>query len=85
MATVHIPRYDELSEEQREVVARLAKREGVAADELSLSYRAKVHWPEYFDASTNELRYNFKALGALPTMTKEGIHVAVSMVNKCDF
>jgi len=47
MATVHIPKSDELPKEKREPVERLAKRKGVAADELSLSYRAKVHRPEY--------------------------------------
>jgi len=83
--TVHIPSGDELSPEQQAVLTQMARREGVTADELSMVYRTKLHWPEYFAASSDEVRYNFKALNALPEMTKQGIHVTVSMVNKCDF
>lgn len=85
MPTVHIPQTDDMSDAQREVVTTVARREGVDPDALSLVYRAKIHWPEYLEATSHEVRYDYKALRTLPDMTKEAIHVTVSMVNKCDF
>lgn len=85
MPTVHIPASGDLPPEKREALERLARRERVDPDEVGLAHRVRVHWPEYMEASANEGRYNFKALNTLPEMTKQSIHVTVSMVNKCEF
>lgn len=85
MPTVHLPPHGELPPEKREALERLARRDRVEPDELSIVHRAKLHWPEYMEVAANQGRYDFKALRTLPEMTKQGIHVTVSMVNRCHF
>ena len=82
---MHLPASGDLPPDAREALERLARRQRVEPDDLPLMYSLRAHWPEYLEVSTTEGRYNFKALSALPEMTKHGIHTAVSMVNKCEF
>lgn len=85
MPTVHLPASGDLPPDKRAALERLARRERVEPDDVSLVHRVRLHWPEYLEASTTEGRYNFKALRRLPEMTKQGIHVTVSAVNRCEF
>ena len=54
-------------------------------DQLSDIWRAQMHWPRYLEANHRQTLYGFRMQGAIPTLTKEAMHVGVSMANKCDF
>lgn len=85
MPTVHLPPSDELPPEKREALERVARRAGTVPDELALIHRTRLHWPEYIETAAEQGRHEFKGLRTLPEMTKQGIHVAVSMVNRCEY
>ena len=44
-----------------------------------------MHWPRYLEANHRQTLYGFRLQGAIPALTKEAMHAAVSMANKCDF
>ena len=85
MTTLKLPSADDLPEEDRAVVEAVARRLGAPPDQLSDIWRAQMHWPPYLEANHRQGLYGFRLLGAIPTLTKEAMHAAVSMANKCDF
>ena len=55
------------------------------ANRLSDIWRAQMHWPRYLEVNPRQGMSGFRLLGAIPTLTKEAMHAAVSMANKCEF
>lgn len=85
MPTLRFPRPEDLSPEDRAVLERLAKRRGTTFEHLSDIWLAQAHWPALAEANVNESAQAFMRLGALPELTKQAMHVGVSMANACDF
>jgi hypothetical protein len=69
----------------REALERLARRMNSEFDRISDIWRAQMHWPQYLEANHRETMYSFRVQGKLPELTKECMHGAVSMVNRCEF
>jgi alkylhydroperoxidase family enzyme len=85
LTTLRFARPDDLAEEDRATLEAVARRLGTTPDELSDIWRAQMHWPRYLEANHRQTLYGFRLQGAIPTLTKEAMHVAISMANKCDF
>ena len=85
MPTLRFPVLHELSPEDREILERLAKRRGTTVENLSEIWKAQAHWPALLEANIRESSAAFLATGLLPPLTKQAMHVAVSMSNACEF
>ncbi len=85
MPTLRFPRVDELSPEDRAVLERLAKRRGTTIDGLGEIWKAQAHWPALVETNMAESAQAFMQIGRLPALTKQAMHVAVSMANGCDY
>lgn len=85
MTTLRLPNGDELSPEDREVVEAVAKRLGTPPDEVSMIWRAQLHWPQHLEANYRQMLYSYRFQGKIPALTKEAMHAAVSMHNRCEF
>ncbi len=85
MTTLRLPRPEDLPPEDREIVENVAKRIGVAPDRMSMIWQAQAHWPDHLEANYRQMLYGFRFQGKIPTLTKEAMHVAVSMTNRCEF
>jgi hypothetical protein len=85
VTTLRLPPAGDLPDEDRAVVEAVARRLGTAPDQLSDIWRAQVHWPRYLEANHRQGMAGFRLQGAVPTLTKEAMHAAVSMANKCEF
>jgi alkylhydroperoxidase family enzyme len=85
MTTLRLPAAGDLPEEDRAVLEAVARRLGAPLDQLSDIWRAQMHWPRYLEANHRQTLYGFRLAGTIPTLTKEAMHAAVSMANKCDF
>lgn len=85
MPTLRFPRLEDLSAEDREVLERAAKRRGTTVERLSEIWKAQAHWPPLLEANIRESSAAFLGMGRLPMLTKQAMHVAVSMSNACDF
>ncbi len=85
MPTLRFVRPEDLSAEDRGVLERLAKRRGTTIEELSAIWKAQAHWPALVEANLNESVHAFMQIARLPMLTKQAMHVAVSMSNACDF
>ena len=85
MPTLRFVRSEDLNAEERAVLERLAKRRGTTIDGLSEIWKAQAHWPALVEANLNESVQAFMQIARLPMLTKQSMHVAVSMSNACDF
>lgn len=85
MPTLRFPRPGELSAADREVLERVAKRRGTSVEGLAEIWKAQAHWPALLEANIRESSAAFLGTGRLPMLTKQAMHVAVSMSNACDF
>ncbi len=85
MPTLRFVRPDDLPPEDRAVLERMAKRRGTTFDGLSEIWKAQAHWPALVEANVNEAAQAFMQIARLPMLTKQAMHVAVSMTNGCDF
>ena len=85
MPTLRFVRPEDLNAEERAVLERLAKRRGTTIDGLSEIWKAQAHWPALVEANLNESVQAFMQIARLPMLTKQAMHVAVSMSNACDF
>jgi len=83
--TLRFVRPEDLNAEERAVLERLAKRRGTTIDGLSEIWKAQAHWPALVEANLNESVQAFMQIARLPMLTKQAMHVAVSMSNACDF
>ena len=85
MTTLRLPPIAEVADEDREVLERLARRMNNDFDHVSDIWRAQMHWPQYLEANRREAMASFQFQGRLPELTKQCMHVAVSMVNRCEY
>lgn len=85
MTTLRFADTDDLPQEDRAILEAVSRRLGAPPEQLSDIWRAQMHWPRYLEANHRQTLYGFRMQGAIPTLTKEAMHVAVSMANKCDF
>lgn len=85
MTTLRLPQADELEPEARQVLVRVAKRMGMTPEQMSLIWQAQAHWPEHLEANYRQMLFGFRFQGKIPTLTKEAMHAAVSMTNRCEF
>jgi hypothetical protein len=85
MPTLRFVRPEDLNAEERAVLERIAKRRGTTIDGLSEIWKAQAHWPALVEANLNESVQAFMQIARLPMLTKQAMHVAVSMSNACDF
>ncbi len=83
--TLRFPRSEDMSAEDREVLERVAKRRGTTIEELSDIWKAQAHWPPLLEANIRESSAAFMTTGKLPVLTKQAMHVGVSMSNACDY
>jgi predicted sugar kinase len=83
--TLRFVNTEELPPEEREILERLAKRRGTTIEKLSEIWLAQAHWPALVEANINEAAQAFMQIARLPMVTKQAMHVAVSMSNGCDF
>ncbi len=85
MPTLRFVRPESLSAEDRAVLERVAKRRGTTIEKLSEIWQAQAHWPALLEANLQESVQAFQQIARLPMLTKQAMHVAVSMSNACDF
>jgi alkylhydroperoxidase family enzyme len=85
MTTLHLPMSDELAADDREIVEGIARRLGSPPDQMSPIWRAQLHWPQHLEANHRQTLYSYRFQGRIPALTKEAMHVAVSMHNRCEF
>lgn len=85
MPTLRFPLVEALAPDDRAIVERLARRIGRSVPELPDIWRAQSYWPAWMEANHQQVLYGFRLQGALPQLTKEAMHVAVSMVNRCEY
>jgi hypothetical protein len=83
--TLRFPRPEDLSPEDRAVLERVARRRGGSIEGLSEIWKAQAHWPALLEANLGESAQAFLLIARLPMLTKQAMHVAVSMANACDF
>jgi len=83
--TLRFARLEDLRPEERAILERIAKRRGTTPDRLSEIWKAQAHWPALLEANLDESVASFMYVGRLPELTKQAMHVAVSMTNGCDF
>ncbi len=74
-----------MSPEDRAILERVARRRGTTIENLSAIWQAQAHWPALVEANLQESVQAFMRIGRLPMLTKQAMHVAVSMTNACDF
>ena len=85
MTTLRLPHAQDLDPADRQVLDRVAKRMGIAPEHMSMIWQAQSHWPEHLEANYRQMLYGFRFQGKIPTLTKEAMHAAVSMTNRCEF
>lgn len=85
MPTLRFPRPEDLSTSDREILERVAKRRGTTVAGLSEIWKAQAHWPPLLEANIRESSAAFLGTGTVPVLTKQAMHVAVSMSNACEF
>ena len=84
MPTLRFRRFDEIPPEDQEHVAFLRARMR-GAPHIGGIWGAQAHWPAYLAANHKQALASYQFQGVLPQVTKEAMHVAVSMANSCDF
>lgn len=85
MTTLRLPRLEELDLGDRQVLERVAGRMGMAPEQMSMIWQAQAHWPAHLEANYRQMLFGFRFQGKIPTLTKEAMHAAVSMTNRCEF
>ena len=86
MTTLRAPRRQAFSAEDGEILERVAKRMGRSVEELLRPsiFGVQAHWPAWLEADVDHSLATYLLHGALPPLTKEAMHVAVSMTNRCE-
>ncbi len=85
MTTLRLPKTNDLAPEDSRILERVAKRMGMTVDQMSMIWQAQAYWPAHLEANYNQMLYSFRFQGQIPTLTKEAMHAAVSMTNRCEF
>ncbi len=87
MTTLYTPRLSDFSDEDLAALERIAKRMGMAPEEMLKPsiFGVQTYWPAWLEANHQQTLYSYQFQGALPKLAKEAMHVAVSMTNKCNY
>lgn len=85
MTTLRLSPTDDVSEQDRATLEAAAKRLGTTPDRLRGIWAAQLHWPRYLEANHRQALSGYMLRGGVPALTKEAMHVAVSMANKCEY
>jgi len=87
MTTLKTPRPEDFSPEDWTILERTAKRMGQKPEQLLTSsiFGVQTHWPAWLEANADQARHSYQLQGKLPRITKEAMHVAVSMTNPCTY
>lgn len=85
MTTLPLPDPHQTTGRTREALEQAARRGGVPLDRVSNIHRAMSHWPEWLEANLAQTAATFKGAGALPPLTRECLHIAISGSNNCRF
>ena len=88
MTTLHRPpNFDDMSPEERTILERIAQRRRTTPEQLAAGgiIGIQAHWPSLLEANLAESMQSFAYLGALPALTKQAMHVGISMANACDY
>jgi alkylhydroperoxidase family enzyme len=85
MTTLRLSPADDLSAEDRATLEAAARRLGTTPDRLHGIWAAQLHWPRYLESNHRQGLHGYMLRGDLPALTKEAMHVAVSMANSCEY
>ncbi len=87
MTTLRIPELSELSADDHASLERAARRMGQKVEDLLRPgiFGVQTHWPAWLEANLEQTVQGYRMQGALPSLAKEAMHVAVSMTNHCNF
>lgn len=87
MTTLRAPRLSGFSAEDQATLERVAKRIGQRPDDLLQPsiFGVQTHWPAWLEANFEQSLASYFLHGSLPPIAKEGIHIAVSMANHCEY
>jgi hypothetical protein len=85
MTTLRLPKTNDLAPEDSRILERVTKRMGMTVDQMSMIWQAQAYWPAHLEANYTQMLYSFRFQGQIPTLTKEAMHAAVSMTNRCEF
>ena len=84
MPTLRFRRFDEIPPEDQDKIAFLRARMR-GSEEIDGIWGAQAHWPAYAAANHKQSLASYQSQGVLPQLTKEAMHVAVSMINSCEY
>jgi alkylhydroperoxidase family enzyme len=87
MTTLRTPKLSDFSAADQAALERLAKRTGQSIEQLLKPgiFGVQVHWPAWLEANLDHSLATYMSRGTLPQLTKEAMHVAVSMTNRCEY
>jgi alkylhydroperoxidase family enzyme len=85
MTTLPLPDPTQATGRMREAFEQAARRNGQPLEGLSHIWRAMAYWPEWLEANVAHSAATFKGSRALPPLTRECLHIAVSASNNCRF
>ena len=85
MPTLRFRRPEDMSASDREILERIAKLRETTIEGLSEIWKAQAHWPPLLEVNVRELFAAVLETSKLPMLTKQAMHVGVSMSNACDF
>ncbi len=87
MTTLRMPRWEELSQEDRDTLARVARRMGQTPEDLLRPgvFGVQAHWPAWLEANFEHTLATYRFHGVIPPLAKEAMHVSVSMTNPVSF
>jgi hypothetical protein len=87
MTTLRTPSVPDFSPDDQHALARLARRTGqpLAALLEPGIFGVQAHWPAWLESNLDQTLHGFRQHGVLPVLAKEAMHVAVSMVNRCEY
>jgi hypothetical protein len=84
MPTLRFRRFDEIPPEEQETIAFVRARMR-GREEIDGIWGAQAHWPAYMAANHKQALASYSLQGVLPQLTKDGMHVGVSMSNSCEY
>ena len=84
MPTLRFRRFDEIPPEDQETIAFVRARMR-GREEIDGIWGAQAHWLPYAAANHKQSLASYQSQGVLPQLTKEAMHVAISMTNGCDY
>jgi hypothetical protein len=82
--TLRFRRFDEIPPEDQDKIAFVRARMR-GREEIDGIWGAQAHWPAYMAANHKQGLASYQLQGVLPQLTKDAMHVGVSMSNSCEY